>query len=114
LFYSTLLAQSDEMKDLAAQVKQAGSSEEVDRLVRDGSNIDATRTLWFESVSNEGKCQAQVFLKNPNKDGQNTAYIGFEISGFAEPDRGLVDSLTGGRVLQTIQLDLLGTKWFKE
>ena len=114
LFYSTLLGQSDEMKDLAAQIKNASTSDEIDSLVNNGSNINASRTLWFESVSDEGKCQAQVFLKHPNKDDQNTAHISFEISGFAEPDRGLVDNFTGGHVLQSIRLDLLGTKWFKE
>jgi len=114
LFYSTLLGQSDDLKDLAAEVKKAGTIEEIDRLVHDGSNIDAPRTQWYESVSDPGKCQAQVFLKNPNKDGENTAYVGFEIGGFAEPNRGLMGALTGGHVLQSIRLDMMGIKWFKE
>ena len=114
LFYSTLLGQSEDLKDLAAEVKSADMIARIDQLVHDGSNIDAPRTLWFESVTDLGKCQAQVFLKSPNEDGENTAYIGFEIGGFTDSNGGLLGSLTGGNVLQTVRLNMLGVSWFKE
>lgn len=114
LFYSTLLKQSDDLAELASRVREASTLDDIDRLVVDGTNIDARRTLWFESVSEIGKCQAQVFLKNPDKDGNNTAYIGFEVGGFAQPGRGILGSLTRGNVLQQIRLETLAVKWFKE
>ncbi len=114
LFYSTLLKQSEDLSQLASQVREAGTINQIDKLVADGSNINAPRTLWFESVSEPGKCQAQIFLKNPNKDGENTAYIGFDVAGFADPNRNFIEVLQGGRVLESIQLEMVGIKWFKE
>jgi hypothetical protein len=114
LFYSTLLKQNEALSKVASKVKEADTTEEIDRLVVDGSNINAPRTLWFESVSEFGKCQAQVFLKGPNQDGDTTAYIGFDIAGFADPNRSFIDTLQGGKVLQSIQVEMIGVKWFKE
>lgn len=113
LFYSTLLKQGDATSQLASKVKEAGTVAEIDRLVADGSNINARKTVWFESVSEPGKCQAQVFLNNPDKDGNDTAYIGFDVAGFADPNRSLIETLQGGRVLQSIQIELVGINWFK-
>lgn len=114
LFYSTLLKQSESTSQLASKVKEARTIAEIDRLVVDGSNINAPRTQWFESVSEPGKCQAQVFLTTPQKDGENTAYIGFEVAGFAAPNRSFIEALQGGNVLESIRLDMIGVKWFKE
>jgi len=114
LFYSTLLGQSDDLKDVAASVKRAQSLGEVDHLVTTGSTIDARRTRWFESVSDAGKCQAQVFLNTPDKDGNNTAYMAFDISAFAEAGAGIFSIVSEGQVLQSLRLDTRGTKWFKE
>ena len=114
LFYSTLLRQSEDLSELATQVKAAETIEAINQMVVNGSNINASRTIWFESVSDPGKCQAQVFLKHPNKDGENTAYFGFEVSGFADPHRNWIEQLQGGQVLQSIQVDMIGVKWFKE
>jgi hypothetical protein len=115
LFYSALLKQSrDDLSGLASQVTEARTIDEIDTLVVEGSNINAPRTLWFESVSEPGKCEAQVFLKSPNQDGNDTAYIGFDVAGFAHPKRGVIETLQGGEVLESIQLDTIGVKWFKE
>jgi hypothetical protein len=114
LFYSTLLRQSESTSKVASKVKDAQTIDEIDKLVVDGSNINAPRTLWFESVSEPGKCQAQVFLASPNKDGENTAYIGFDVAGFAAPNRSFIEAMQGGNVLESIRLDMLGVKWFKE
>ena len=114
LFYSTLLKQNDGTVKLSARVKEAQSIEEIDKLVADGSNIDARRTLWFESVSDPGRCQAQVYLEHPNETGNNTAYIGFSIAGFARPDRGFVEALQGGEVLESLELEMIGARWFQE
>ena len=114
LFYSTLLSQSESTSKVASKVKEARTLDEIDKLVVDGSNINATKTLWFESVSEAGKCQAEVFLTSPNKDGKNTAYIGFNVAGFADPNRGFMEMLQGGNVLESIQLDMIGVKWFSE
>jgi len=113
LFFSTLLGQNESMSKLALQVKAAGTIDEINRLVVNGSNIDAPRTTWFESVSEPGKCQAQIFLKNPNEDGNNTAYVGFEVAGFAAPNRSLAEVLEGGHVLESIQVSMIGVKWFR-
>jgi hypothetical protein len=114
LFYSTLLKQNEAFVALASQVKDASTTAEIDRLVSGGANIDAPRTLWFESVTEPGKCQAQIFLKKPNKDGENTAYIGFDVAGFADPQRSFANVLQGGSVLESIRLDMAEIKWFKE
>lgn len=114
LFYSILLEQSESLSQLASRVKEAPTIGEINKLVAEGSNIDAPRTVWFESVSEPGKCQAQVFLNSPNKDGTNTAYIGFDVAGFAAPNRSFIEELEGGNVLESIQLQMIGVKWFKE
>ncbi|MGB6604777.1 MAG: hypothetical protein WA747_06035 [Steroidobacteraceae bacterium] len=115
LFYGTLLEQSDALKDLAPRVKNARTVADINQLVSDGSAIDAARTQWFESVSEPGRCQAQVFLQRPNGEGNNTAYIGFDVRGFAQSDRSFLESLEGGEVLESVNLDIMGgIKWFKE
>lgn len=106
LFFSSLLRQMG-LNDLASDVKHAYSIDNINKLVVKGSNIDAPRTLWFQSVSEPGECQAQIFLQTPNKDSNNTAYIGFSIDGFSQI--GMPES-----VLESIHLKLLGTQWFKE
>jgi len=114
LFYSILLKDNDGMKDLSVQVKSATTVEEINKLVTDGTNIDAARTIWFESVSEPGTCQAQIFLQRPNKDGENAAYVEFEIGGFARADTGFFGTLLGSGVVESLRMSPVGIVWFKE
>ena len=114
LFYSTLLEQNDDLKALAKHVKDATTVTDIERLVTNGSSIDAARTEWFESVSEPGRCQAQIFLQTPNKDGNNTAYVGFDVSGFERSGKPFLDRLANNEVLESINVNPLGVKWFKE
>ena len=111
LFYSTLLKQQDGMDDLAAKVKKDGSIADIDALITQGSNISASQTKWFESVSKLGECQAQIYLQSPTKNGDNTAYISFSLTGYIPTGSGVFGS---GDVLEAIQLNALDIKWTKE
>lgn len=114
LFYSSLLEQSDDTKGLAAKVKQANSIAEVDRLVTNGSNINASRTTWYASVSDPASCQAQVFLQQPNGDGNNTAYIGYTLEGFSNANQSEAQVFLDTDVLESIHVNTLGVNWFKQ
>ena len=115
LFYSSLLEQSnDDLKGLAAQVKQANSIADVDQLVTNGSNIDASRTKWYASVSDPASCQAQVFLQHLNSDGNNTAYIGYTLEGFSNADQSETQVFLDNDILESIHVNMLGVNWFKQ
>ncbi|MGH9438504.1 MAG: hypothetical protein ACRD22_11590 [Terriglobia bacterium] len=114
LFYSSVLRQSDDLKGLAAKVKQANSVAEIDRLVNGGSNIDASRTKWYASVSDPASCQAQVFLQQPNSDGNNTAYIGYTLEGFSNADQSEAAVFVNNDVLESVHVNMLGVNWFKQ
>lgn len=108
LFYSQLLRKSDDLENLADKVDSAGTIGQLNKLVTSGSNIAAKRTLWFKSNREPSSCQAQVYLQTLNKDGDNTAYIGFSINGFVPTDS------KNASVLESINLDWLNVQWFKE
>ena len=113
LFYSSLLNDIDQ-KELAEKVKNANSTDEINNMVTMESNIDANKTKWYESISESGKCKAQIFLKNPNKEGNNTTYLEFEIGGFAQAGANVFDSIGNRHVLQSIHLNSRNGNWFKQ
>ena len=113
LFYR-LLIDSDELADVVADVKEATTLDEVDNVVTAGTNIDAARTLWFKSATEPGACQAKVYLQNPNKEGNNTAYVEFEIRGFAQADASWIQGIIEGTVLESVHLSRAGVAWLRE
>lgn len=114
LFYSSLLGQTDDLKKLAAQVKNAKSVPEIELLVTSGSNIDASRTKWYASLSQQGSCQAQIFLQHPKSDGDNTAYVGYTLKGYVSADESETQLLLQSEVLESIHINALGISWFKQ
>jgi hypothetical protein len=114
LFFSTFLGQQDDLKYLAKKVKAAETIKEINQLVSSESNIDATRTLWFKSNKDPSSCQVQIFLQHPAKDGNNSAFVGFQVEGFIPTGASAKGNSAYQSVLEYVNLQWQGIKWFKE
>lgn len=115
LFYSELIDKNNSddkgLESTAKNVLHAGSVEEITKIVTSNTNIDASKTVFYSSLSNSGDCQAHISLEQAKQDGNNAMYVPYSITGYV-PTNAL--QRTEGGMVEEIHINFLNIDNEKE
>jgi len=109
LFFSQVLRSAD-LDSVAVEVRAVSSDSALTAILSARSNLDPIETKWFNSDAEPGKCQAELKLQRPNKDGNSRSYIDYTVQSYVPSGSSRFESES---VLYSVNASLIGMQWFK-
>lgn len=109
LFFTQVLRSAD-LDSVAAEVRAASSDSALTAILSARSNLDPIATRWFNSDAEPGKCQAELKLQRPNKDGNSRSYVDYTVQSYVPSGGSRFDS---ENIVYSVNASVSGMQWFK-